>query len=40
MSLPLALLGRAEIFMTLKEYHFALDDLRLTAEYDLPDKLM
>ncbi|XP_072758791.1 SET and MYND domain-containing protein 4 isoform X3 [Anoplolepis gracilipes] len=38
MSLPLALLGRAEIFMALKEYHFALEDLRLAAEYDLPDK--
>ncbi|XP_050453383.1 SET and MYND domain-containing protein 4 isoform X2 [Cataglyphis hispanica] len=40
MSLPLALLGRAEIFMALKEYHFALEDLRLAGEYDLPDKSM
>ncbi|KAM0733655.1 hypothetical protein ACS0PU_012020 [Formica fusca] len=40
MSLPLALLGRAEIFMALKEHHFALEDLRLAAEYDLPDKSM
>ncbi|KAL0129154.1 hypothetical protein PUN28_004087 [Cardiocondyla obscurior] len=40
LSLPLALLGRAEIFMTLKEYHFALEDLRLAAEDDLPDKSM
>lgn len=40
MSLPLALLGRAEIFMALKEHHFALEDLRLAAEHDLPDKSM
>ncbi|XP_011685059.1 PREDICTED: SET and MYND domain-containing protein 4-like [Wasmannia auropunctata] len=40
LSLPLALLGRAEIFVALKEYHFALEDLRLAAEYDLPDKPM
>lgn len=40
LSLPLALLGRAEIFMALKEYHFALEDLRLAAEHDLPDKSM
>ncbi|XP_029167204.1 uncharacterized protein LOC114937764 isoform X5 [Nylanderia fulva] len=40
MSLPLALLGRAEVFMALKEHHFALEDLRLAAEYDLPDKSM
>ncbi|TGZ47201.1 Uncharacterized protein DBV15_06390, partial [Temnothorax longispinosus] len=38
LSLPLALLGRAEIFMALKEYHFALEDLRLAAEHDLPDQ--
>ncbi|XP_012233731.1 SET and MYND domain-containing protein 4 isoform X2 [Linepithema humile] len=40
LTLPLALLGRAEIFMALKEYHFALEDLRLAAEHDLPDKSM
>ncbi|KYQ47104.1 SET and MYND domain-containing protein 4 [Trachymyrmex zeteki] len=40
LSLSLALLGRAEIFMALKEYYFALEDLRLAAEHDLPDKLM
>ncbi|XP_024867272.1 SET and MYND domain-containing protein 4 isoform X1 [Temnothorax curvispinosus] len=40
LSLPLALLGRAEIFMALKEYHFALEDLRLAAEHDLPDQSM
>lgn len=40
LSLPLALLGRAEIFMALKEYHFALEDLRMAAEHDLPDKSM
>lgn len=40
LTLPLALLGRAEIFMALKEYHFALEDLRLVAEHDLPDKSM
>jgi len=39
-SLPLALLGRAEIFMALKEYHFALEDLRLAGEYELSDKPM
>lgn len=38
LALPLALLGRAEIFMALKEYHLALEDLRLAAEHDLPDK--
>ncbi|XP_032669755.1 uncharacterized protein LOC116843453 isoform X2 [Odontomachus brunneus] len=38
LALPLALLGRAEIFMALKEYHFALEDLRLAVEHDLPDK--
>ncbi|XP_014481256.1 PREDICTED: uncharacterized protein LOC106747844 [Dinoponera quadriceps] len=38
LALPLALLGRAEIFMALKEYHFALEDLLLAAEHDLPDK--
>ncbi|KYN10733.1 SET and MYND domain-containing protein 4 [Trachymyrmex cornetzi] len=40
LSLSLALLGRAEIFIALKEYYFALEDLRLAAEHDLPDKLM
>ncbi|XP_018405410.1 PREDICTED: SET and MYND domain-containing protein 4-like [Cyphomyrmex costatus] len=40
LSLSLALLGRAEIFMALKEYYFALEDLRLVAEHDLPNKLM
>jgi len=39
-SLPLALLGRAEIFIALKEYRFALEDLRLAAEYELTDKPM
>lgn len=38
LALPLALLARAEIFMALKEYHFALEDLRLAAEHELPDK--
>lgn len=36
--MPLALLGRAEMFMALKEYHLALEDLRLAVEHDLPDK--
>ncbi|XP_018374892.1 PREDICTED: SET and MYND domain-containing protein 4 isoform X2 [Trachymyrmex cornetzi] len=40
LSLSLALLGRAEIFIALKEYYFALEDLRLAAEHDLPDKLI
>ncbi|XP_028048905.1 SET and MYND domain-containing protein 4 isoform X3 [Monomorium pharaonis] len=40
LSLPLALLGRAGTFTALKEYHFALEDLRLAAEHDLPDKPM
>ncbi|EGI65556.1 hypothetical protein G5I_05946 [Acromyrmex echinatior] len=40
LSLSLALLGRAEIFIALKEYYFALEDLQLAAEHDLPDKLM
>lgn len=40
LALPLALLGRAEIFMALKEYHFALEDLRLAAEHDVPDETM
>ncbi|KYM93842.1 SET and MYND domain-containing protein 4 [Cyphomyrmex costatus] len=40
LSLSLALLGRAEIFMALKEYYFALEDLRLVAEHDLPNKLI
>ncbi|KAF7380146.1 hypothetical protein HZH66_014501 [Vespula vulgaris] len=35
-SLPLALLGRAETFMLLKEYHLALEDLELAEEYEPP----
>lgn len=38
LALPLALLGRAEVFMALKEHHFALEDLRLASEHDLPDE--
>ncbi|EZA60928.1 SET and MYND domain-containing protein [Ooceraea biroi] len=38
LALPLALLGRAEIFMALKEYQFALEDLRLATEHDVPDE--
>ncbi|XP_011352046.2 SET and MYND domain-containing protein 4 isoform X2 [Ooceraea biroi] len=40
LALPLALLGRAEIFMALKEYQFALEDLRLATEHDVPDETM
>lgn len=40
LALPLALLGRAKIFMALKEYHFALEDLRLATEHDVPDETM
>ncbi|XP_076239084.1 protein-lysine N-methyltransferase SMYD4 [Calliopsis andreniformis] len=39
LSLPLALLGRAEIFMALNEHALALDDLALAGEVDLPDQL-
>lgn len=37
-SLPLALLGRAETFMALKEYDLALEDLQLASEYGPPQE--
>jgi len=42
LAFPLALLGRAEIFMMLQEYRFALEDLRLAAEShgNMPDETM
>ncbi|KAK2583341.1 hypothetical protein KPH14_009340 [Odynerus spinipes] len=37
-SLPLALLGRAETFMTMKEYDLALEDLQLASENEPPQE--
>ncbi|XP_066587691.1 SET and MYND domain-containing protein 4-like [Prorops nasuta] len=38
-SLTLALVGRAEVFMAIKEYHNAMEDLAFAADGDLPTSI-
>ncbi|XP_076640462.1 protein-lysine N-methyltransferase SMYD4 isoform X1 [Colletes latitarsis] len=39
LALPLALLGRAEVFVACNEHHLALEDLSLAEEFELPNQL-